>query len=346
MDSADIASLKEWFSQEKRDLPWRNNPTPYHVWISEVMLQQTRVAVVLEYFERWIKKFPTIESLAFSSLEEVIKTWEGLGYYSRARNLHEAAKYLVENHDGELPNNREKLEKIKGLGPYTVGAILSFAFKQKAAAVDGNVFRVLSRYYLIEEDIQKTKVQKKIREMTESLLPSLEPWVAMEALIELGATICGKDPKCSLCPLQLGCLGYESGSPASLPYKSRKTEYVPLFRHVFIIKQGSEILLRKEMAGKIMQGLHEFPYLEFTGKKRSNTFLEEYLLETFGTKASFCQELSSVKQFFTKFKAELFPSVWEVEKKFSKDDYQWITLEKAKELPFSSGHKRILQLLG
>src|SRR5579864_8463010 len=108
MDSADIASLKEWFVQEKRDLPWRNNPTPYHVWISEVMLQQTRVAVVLEYFERWMKKFPTIESLAASSIEEVIKTWEGLGYYSRARNLHEAAIYLVENHNGELPSNREK----------------------------------------------------------------------------------------------------------------------------------------------------------------------------------------------------------------------------------------------
>src|ERR1700722_10190653 len=179
----DIDSLKDWFVREKRDLPWRENPSPYAVWISEVMLQQTQASVVIPYFERWMARFPTVAVLAEASQGEVIKMWEGLGYYSRVRHLHQAAKDLMYRYAGDLPRTREGLEGIKGIGPYTRGAILSFAFHQKAAAVDGNVLRVLARYFAIEEEIEKAK--KSITELTESILPEEEPWIVMEGLIEL-----------------------------------------------------------------------------------------------------------------------------------------------------------------
>lgn len=143
-----LIKLKHWFEENKRNFPWRGKPSPYAVWVSEVMLQQTQASVVVPYFERWIVRFPSIEVLASASIEEVIKLWEGLGYYSRARSLHEGAKFLVEHHNGTLPSDPIALAKVKGLGPYTIGAILSFAFHQKAAAIDGNVTRVMSRFFL------------------------------------------------------------------------------------------------------------------------------------------------------------------------------------------------------
>src|SRR3990167_4180187 len=152
MQPFDHESLKRWFFINRRILPWRENPSPYEVWVSEVMLQQTRVSVVIPYFNRWMKHFPTISDLAKASIEAIIKVWEGLGYYSRARNLHEGAKYLLQFHAGELPDSPEHLKKVRGLGPYTIGAIRSFAFKQKAAAIDGNVLRVIARYFSIMEE--------------------------------------------------------------------------------------------------------------------------------------------------------------------------------------------------
>ena len=154
------------------------------------MLQQTQVAVVIPYFLHWMQRFPTIHHLAKASLDEVVKAWEGLGYYSRVRHLHEAAKYLVEHFNGQLPSEEEDLKKIKGLGPYTIGAILSFAFHQKKAAVDGNVIRVLTRYFGLEEDISKVATVNKLRQLAQELLPDEEPWIVNEALIELGATLC------------------------------------------------------------------------------------------------------------------------------------------------------------
>lgn len=218
----DTASLKRWFQSTKRDLPWRCSPSPYVVWIAEIMLQQTQVSVVEPYFLRWMQQFPSIATLARATREEVIKAWEGLGYYSRARHIHAAAQYLMEKHEGKLPSRREDLEKVKGLGPYTVGAILSFAFHQKAAAVDGNVIRVLSRYFCVEDDVGKSGTKKQIWELAEKLLPDHEPWVVVEGLIELGATVCLKRPKCAECPINKSCLGFREGKQFSLPKKEKK----------------------------------------------------------------------------------------------------------------------------
>ncbi len=170
--------LKKWFIEHKRDLPWRDSPSPYSIWVSEIMLQQTQASVVVDYFIRWMERFPTIRSLAESSLELVLKMWEGLGYYSRARHLHEAARYFLEQHEGNIPADREELEKVKGLGPYTIGAILSFAFHLRSPAVDANVARVLARYFCIEEDIsprQSSARRWRIWEIAEQILPDEEP---------------------------------------------------------------------------------------------------------------------------------------------------------------------------
>jgi A/G-specific adenine glycosylase len=331
-------SLREWFLDEKRDLPWRDNPSPYQVWISEVMLQQTQVSVVIPYFERWMKRFPTIQSLAKASLDEVIKIWEGLGYYSRARNIHEAAKYVLEVHQGVLPSSKEELTKIKGLGPYTVGAIQSFAFKMKSAAVDGNVVRVLSRYFHIEEDISKGKTVQNMREMLEEKLPDDEPWVVSEALIELGATVCQKKPRCDICPLRRACKGYRQGVAHELPVKSAKVKYEKLYRVVGVVNCGDHFLVRKGEKGEIMSDLYEFPYLE--GDKSG---LDKTLKVKFGLSLKFVSEYPKVSHSFTRFRVELTPLHYHAKVKIPVEGYEWRTLQELHHLAFSSGHRKILQ---
>lgn len=341
VDGFDQKGLKGWFQRRKRDFPWRQNPTPYAVWISEVMLQQTRAAVVVPYFERWMQRFPTVESLASASLEEVIKMWEGLGYYSRARNLHAAAQYLVENHGGELPADPDALAKIKGLGPYTVGAILSFAFKRKIPAVDGNVLRVLARYFLVYEDLAKPKTTAKIRQLAEAVLPDEEPWVFNEALIELGATVCGRKPKCYECPLNASCGAYREGEEESLPYKSTKQVIEKLHRTVLIITNDQQLLIRKVPSGKVMSDLHEFPYFENSSLQQS----QKHVKKNWQMDIFLEQELPEVQHSFTRYQAYLQPFLFTVKTTQPIKDHIWMPFDQIGALPFSSGHRRILHLL-
>lgn len=313
--------LKAWFSEEKRDFPWRKDPTPYRVWISEVMLQQTQAAVVVGYFERWMQKFPTIHDLAKAPLSEVMKAWEGLGYYSRARNLHEAARMVVDKFGGSLPSCPEELGKIKGFGPYTVGAVLSFAFHQRAVAIDGNVRRVVSRFFATDKEISS---------LTEKLLPENEPWVAMEALIELGATVCQKKPQCFKCPLREECLAYARGETHLFPAPKKREKTILIAREVAVITAGDEVLVRQEKLGKVMGGLYEFPYVE-----KGKSF-------AFDLKLTFCGKLPIVKHGFTRYRATLYPTLWKAEEKREIEGYAWVSWEKIAYLPFSSGHKRIL----
>jgi A/G-specific adenine glycosylase len=334
----DRPSLVAWFQKHKRSLPWRENPTPYAVWISEVMLQQTQVAVVISYFQRWMARFPTIESLARAELVEVIKLWEGLGYYARARNLHRAALYLLEYHQGELPSSREELEKVVGLGPYTIGAILSFAFHKRAAAVDGNVVRVLSRYTALEEVVCQSQTQKKIWAYAEEILPEEEPWVVVEALIELGATICMRQPKCFLCPLNASCKGLELGIADLLPIKKEKVSVTHLKREVAVICFNEYVLLRKGSQGKLMEDLYEFPYFE----SNASLSVQEEVQRTWNLTIQFEKKLPEATHTFTRYRARLFPSIWKAQKRIEIPDYQWISYPKLKSLPFSAGHRRIL----
>ncbi|MBS0620374.1 MAG: A/G-specific adenine glycosylase [Verrucomicrobia bacterium] len=322
-------ALKEWFQKVRRSFPWRESPSPYAVWISEVMLQQTQASVVVGYFRRWMERFPTIEALSRAEESEVIKLWEGLGYYSRARYLHAAAQHLVLHHGGELPSSREALAEIQGIGAYTVGALLSFAFRQKAAAVDGNAIRVLTRYFAIWEDVQEAKTKKEIWQVAEGILPDEEPWVVVEGLIELGALVCRKDPDCAECPIREGCAARKLGIQGELPKKGRRIEVTQLARSVFVIVEGENILVKKGKKGEIMADLFEFPYAPL-GE------IAPFPLEKQG-------DLTPVQHTFTRYRVKLFPAFWKPLERISHPDYDWIPWSEGLKLPFSSGHRKILR---
>jgi A/G-specific adenine glycosylase len=334
--------IESWFEENKRDFPWRENRTPYRVWISEVMLQQTRASVVIPYFLRWMELFPDVKSLYMAPIEEVIKAWEGLGYYSRARNLHLAATQIVESFGGVIPDSREALLSIRGFGPYTVGAILSFAFRKKAPAVDGNVLRVVSRYFCIEESVSKASTRKKIEEKVETLLDSKIPWVTAEALIELGATVCASRPRCEICPLQQGCLGRERGIAEILPLKNAERSVVELFRPVFIFERDGFVLVRKGEPGKVMADLYEFPYAEVSKGSVTRKVVLKEALKMFGEKVIITQKLTSCTHTFTHYKARLFPYWLKHEKEIMITGFEWVEISRLSRLPFSSGHRKIL----
>ena len=338
----DLNSLVAWFQSYQRDLPWRKTPSPYAVWVSEVMLQQTQVAVVIPYYLRWMDQFPTVQALAKAPLEQVIKAWEGLGYYSRARNLHLGAQYVLEHFGGELPAHKEGLLAIKGIGDYTVGAILSFAFKQKAAAVDGNVQRVLSRLLGFEEDLSKTQHKKTIQQLCERVLPEKEPWIVSEALIELGALICTKKPRCLDCPLKKNCQAFLKAKTEQIPFKSQQIKKEKIRRTVTIIKGEEAYLLRAVPPGEIMEGLYEFPYFE--GHFEPVEIAAE-IASRFSIQVRLEKKMAQVVHGFTRYQATLYPFICQAQ--FIKPilGFEWVNQGDLTNLPFSSGHRKILHAL-
>ncbi len=313
--------LKQWFYLHKRDLPWRNNPSPYAVMVSEVMLQQTQVSVVIPYFKKWMQKFSSIEALASSPIEEVIKMWEGLGYYSRARNLHTGAQYLLEIHKGNIPSSYQELSKVKGLGPYTIGAILNFAYRKKIPAIDGNVQRVISRLYAVKEEMSTSQTKKQIYTLVEQLLPDEEPWIVSEALIELGALVCKKKPDCVRCPLKESCLVFKYGIAETLPIKTKKVKISDLHRLVLIIYSGEGVFVHQGKKGKVMEGLWEFPYIELSKGPK----------------------LPKVVHRFTRYRASLYSYRLKIRKPRAHPTYIWKTWAEVEGLPFSSGHRELLK---
>lgn len=334
--------LQSWFLQNRRDFPWRTNPTPYAVWISEVMLQQTQASRVIDYFLRWMQRYPNVEELAKSPIEEVLKMWEGLGYYSRARSLHQAAKEICERFNGKIPDDSEKLSSIKGLGPYTVGAVLSFGFQKRHPAVDGNVMRVLTRYFAIGDDITKAKTVRSLRELTLSLLPETNAHVLSEALIELGATVCRPKPSCERCPLALSCKSYTQATTHVYPVKSTKVQYESLYREVALIFCGDKFLVRPGKEGIACTGLYEFPYFETTENGLSFREVQKLVQSELKLQATFDSYLDDERQSFTRFRVTLFPKRFTVKEMHSVSGHVWCTKEEAAALTFSSGHKRLL----
>lgn len=332
----DIGALKKWFLENKRTLPWRNSPSPYEVLVSEVMLQQTQVSVVMSYYQRWMRAYPTLEALAKADIDEVIKLWEGLGYYSRAKRLHQAAKEIVNSFKGKIPSDSENLLKIKGIGLYTAGAILSFAFKKKYPAVDGNVLRVISRCFCINEPIDKETTKKKIFSIVNDLLPDKNPEVVMEGLIEIGALVCKKKADCIRCPVNKTCLAFLSDQVEAYPVTKKRGETIKLHRNVYLIKKGSEILVRSPAKdGKVMSLLYEFPYSEIEGVSFIDFFNEKKYLKEIPLKISHT---------FTKYQVFLYPHLFEVFNSKAPIGYEWVSMNKLSSLPFSSGHKKLIEI--
>lgn len=257
--------LLDWYSENKREMPWRGATDPYLIWVSEVILQQTRVSQGWDYYTRFTSRFPNVQSLASANEEEVLKEWQGLGYYSRARNMHAAARDIVSRFNGEFPSRHHDILSLKGIGEYTAAAITSIAFNMPYAAVDGNVLRVIARLFAVEESIQASKGRKIITEIAQSLLPENEPGTFNQALMDFGSLVCTpSQPTCGDCPLQDFCMARSLNRSTAFPVTSKKKKVrTRHFNYFYITHSGSTYITRRT-GQDIWKNLYEFPLVETT----------------------------------------------------------------------------------
>lgn len=256
-------TLQRWYEKNKRELPWRETKDPYIIWISEIILQQTRVNQGYDYFLRFIRRFPNVKVLAEASEEDVLKQWQGLGYYSRARHLHAAAKQIEENFQGKFPQSYSDLLSLKGVGEYTAAAIMSIAYRAPFAVIDGNVLRVISRLFMVNEPINAARGKKIIAEIAQTILDPQHPDIHNQAIMDFGATLCKpKQPKCAECPLQTHCLTFAKNAVMEYPIKNKTTKITKRYFHYFHIVYNNHTYLHKREADDIWKNLYEFPLIE------------------------------------------------------------------------------------
>ena len=260
--------LLDWYDKHKRQLPWRERRDAYAIWVSEIMLQQTRVDTVIPYYQRWMQRFPNLETLAQSEETEVVRYWEGLGYYSRARNLRCGAIEVVERFGGKVPHTIAELRSLSGIGEYTAGAIMSIAYNQRVAAVDGNVLRIISRLENISDDVAKPAVKRQITALVHAKIPDDRPGDFNQALMDLGASIClPRAPLCDQCPISRNCEAFEQGIQQTLPVKTPKNKPEPVFVVAGILRDGAgRFLLRRRPEQGLLAGMWEFPSIETADK--------------------------------------------------------------------------------
>ena len=288
--------LLNWFAQNDRPLPWKGEPDPYLIWLSEIILQQTRVQQGLPYYERFRERYPAVKDLADAPEDEVMKMWEGLGYYSRARNLHATAKRIAYEMDGRFPDTYEGIRSLKGVGEYTAAAIASFAYGLPHAVVDGNVYRVLSRVFGIATPIDTTAGKKEFRALADELLPEDRPAEYNQAIMDFGATHCTPArPKCGQCPMQSFCVAYQEGRIAALPVKEKKLKKRDRFFHYLVLRQNGKLAIRRRGPGDVWEQLYEFPLLEATElRNRTELSTDPQLEELLGMQP----EIVTVSQTF------------------------------------------------
>lgn len=266
--------LLSWYTENKRNLPWRNTKDPYKIWLSEIILQQTRVAQGLPYYLKFVEQFPTVFSLAKAKEQEVLRLWQGLGYYSRARNLHHCAKEVVEKFQGKFPDNFLDLQKLRGIGSYTAAAIASIAFREPVAVVDGNVFRVLSRVFGIDKDISDPKTKKFFFSLGNELISKEHPDEFNQAIMEFGAKHClPKNPLCSECIFKKQCIANVQDLQGVLPLKSKKQKIRKRYFYYFVIRKGKRVMMRKRDGKDIWQGLFDFYLIESSKPKSIDKLL-------------------------------------------------------------------------
>jgi len=256
-------TLSDWYRGHKRNLPWRDTKDPYPVWLSEIILQQTRVEQGLPYWTRFMEAYPTVSDLAGASEESVLRLWQGLGYYSRARNLHATAKLIHENFHGQFPNSYEEILKLKGVGPYTAAAIASICFGEPTPVVDGNVFRFASRYFGIEVDIASSGARKKFEEVLLEHIPHSDPGNFNQAMMEFGARVCTPtSPQCDHCPFRVGCFAFQLKRQKDLPVKTKKIKTRERHFHYLVLKKNGKYLMKLRNTKDVWQGLYDFVLLE------------------------------------------------------------------------------------
>lgn len=355
LEKLDIKSFQNdlitWFEQEQRILPWREDSDPYKIWVSEIMLQQTRVDTVIPYFNRFMEWFPTLEDFAEADEEKILKAWEGLGYYSRVRNLQSAIKEVKEHYGGKVPNNHQDMIALKGVGPYTAGAVLSIAYGLPEPAVDGNVMRVLSRILLIQEDIAKQKTRNIFEDAVRLIISHKNPSSFNQALMELGALICTPGtPSCLLCPVNKHCVAFSEGVQADLPVKTvvKKVKKIHLISCIIINEKG-EILVRKRPPKGLLANLWEFPSYS---NEKAVTDKEEYT-EMFAAQFETKIELSADK--FTEIQHVFSHLKWNIDAYTAKlqtdipdgimeiNRFKWVTDSEMNNMAFPVPYQKMFQ---
>ena len=292
-----VVPLVNWYQEHKRQLPWREQKNPYYIWISEIMLQQTRVEAVKPYFDRFIKALPTVADVARCEESRLLKLWEGLGYYNRVRNIQKAAVKIMKEYHGNFPRDYDSLQKLPGIGEYTAGAVASIAFDVPVPAVDGNVLRVISRIQESEEDILKPQTKKRIRRELTQIMPVEEPGVFNQALMDLGAMICLPNglPKCEACPLRKLCLAHLHGRTDEIPVRKKEKKRRIEEKTVLVIQDGDHMALRQRPEKGLLAGMYEFPNYE--GRLCEEEAL--HVLKDYGLMALRIQPLPEAKHIFS-----------------------------------------------
>lgn len=340
------ADLLTWYDENKRALPWRMTNDPYKVWVSEIMLQQTRVDTVIPYFNRFIEKYPSVYELAEAEEEDVLKSWEGLGYYSRARNLQEAIREVVDVYEGKVPDDKADLGKLKGVGPYTRGAILSIAFNQPEPAVDGNVMRVFSRLMLITDDISLSRTRKVFEEVVGEVISKKDPSSFNQGIMDLGATICTpKKPACLICPVQQHCKAFHEGVQEELPVKKRaKKQKVQSYAALIIKNREDEYLIEKRPETGLLANLYQFPMILLNEAGTDQLGLAVY--EEYGIKLENIERKGKLKHIFSHI-------IWDLEiftaetadDSVLRDRLEFLNEAEIDTLPFPVPHQKMMEHL-
>ena len=358
-----VPALLDWFAHEARDLPWRRTLDPYAIWVSEIMLQQTQVKTVIPYWERWMRELPDIASLAQAPQEKIHKLWEGLGYYTRVRNLQKAAQHLVREHGGEFPKAFDAVLALSGVGRYTAGAITSIAFNQSSPILDGNVIRVLTRLYGIEENPKDKETNAKLWELASELVlaaqevplstlpsqlstpPPSGPCSALnQSLMELGALICTpKQPRCEACPLRKPCIARATDRVKALPNLGKRAAATDRCFVAFLAQRGGQWLVQQRPAGVVNAHLWEFPNVELDAQ---TTDLIPDAAKLFGGKPTHLEPLVTIKHSITRYRISLQACLVTVTKSARVTaPSRWLTIEELDALAFTSAHRKILQAL-
>ena len=348
-------SLLNWFAEEGRELPWRRDYSPYHVWISEIMLQQTQMERGVNYFLRWIDRFPSVTAVADAEEKEILKYWEGLGYYARARNLHKAAKLIKDGFGGELPKTYQELLSLPGIGPYTASAVSSIAYNGDYPVIDANVERVYARLFNISAPLKEKETKKLVERLANQILPSGKARLFNQALMDFGALICSpRAPKCTECFFSSSCQALQQDVVNSRPVLLKKEKQIVVEMVSGILVGNGKVFIQQRLANDVWGSLWEFPGGNVESKETLEDALAREFLEETEIKINVHDKLVSVTHFYTKYKVNLHCFMCSIKDGDTKKLYpvlhaaqqaEWVTLDQLDQYGFSAGHRRVIEFL-
>ncbi len=350
VERAIAEALLRWYETHRRDLPWRRRRDPYAIWIAEVMLQQTRVETVIPYYERFLARFPTLQDLAAAPLEEVLKAWEGLGYYARARHLHEAARRLMEERGGEFPRTLAEWRRLPGVGPYMAAAILSIAFGQDIVALDGNAIRVLARLFAFDQDPRRPAGRRQLQQRAERLLPSGQAGAFNQALMDLGATRCTpKSPRCPECPLRAFCAAFAQGNPEAFPIRAPRRTLPHYDVTAGVIEADGRVLIAQRPLQGMLGGLWEFPGGKVEPGESLEECLQRELREELGIEVEVGEPLLTLRHTYTHMRITLHVFRCRIRSGTPQPigcaDMRWVPIAELDRYPFPRTDQQIVEWL-